>query len=678
MLSKIKETMLKICGISLLMFPLSGQAQTDTTTYEMQTVVVAARKTATTTVGLGADGTMRLNARLFDILPKIMGNADPVHYAQMLPGVQTTSELDAGLHIQGSDNTHNLLSIQGVPVYNAAHLLGIFSVFNASHYAAMTLKKNPNEAADASRLGGTLCMELPDEITDSVHGEAAVGLISSQGTLRFPTGRRSALILSARGSYLNLLYSRWLTMDDMRLRYGFYDLNGTWLWKPNDNHRIWIDTYWGQDRIYMEQDEYQASIRLGWGNRTAALHWHYSPNNATTLKNTLYYTHYNNNFHISQAEIKFHLPSDISDVGWRSDVGYKNIHGGAEAIYHNLLPQNPKTENLYNQILSPQSRQHTQEYTLFANYTHTLLPGLNTTMGLRATAYVDYIRKAHLAADPSIRFVYTRGNWQLAADYALRHQYLFQTGTSSWGMPTEFWASIGDMTPPQWGHNTMLSTSLYLGEGRYRLSAEVYYKYLYNQIEYDGDMMKFLNADYRLEDNLLHGRGYNYGFSVMVGKQTGRLNGWISYAFGRARRQFMEDGYAQTYSASHERPHEVDAVLSYRLNAHWTLAATYVFASGTPFTAPKNFYIMNGMLIAEYGKHNARRLRPYNRLDISVNYLLPSRHLKESGFNLSLYNATGQHNDITCRLKVHNGHYLYSHFALIKFILPSVSYFLKF
>jgi len=260
----------------------------------------------------------------------------------------------------------------------------------------------------------------------------------------------------------------------------------------------------------------------------------------------------------------------------------------------------------------------------------------------------------------------------------VRHQYLFQTGTTSLGMPTEFWTSTGRMSSPQWGHGATLSGSVYLWNGRWRVSADAYYKRLHHQVEYDGDMMKFLNTDYHLADNLLHGRGYNYGMSVMVAKRTGRLTGWVSYAFGRARRQFDEPGYPGTYSASHERPHEINALLTYKPNRHWTLAATYIFASGTPFTAPESFYIINGMLLAEYGPHNARRLRPYRRADISVNFLFGSARVRQHGLNLSVYNLTMRHNDITCRLKVHNGRYHYSHFGLIKFMLPSISYFVKF
>ena len=674
---KTRKILLRTCGISLLPLSLMGQTKPDTTVHQMKTVVVT-KQVATTAVGLQPDGSMVWNTRALELLPRFLGNADPVHYAQMLPGVQTNSEIDAGLHIQGSDNTHNLMSIQGVPVYNASHLLGIFSVFNASHYESLTLKKSVNLASDPSRLGGMLTMNLPTIVPDSIRGEASMGLLSSQGTLRLPTGKRSGLIVSGRGSYINLLYSRWLRLEDMVMHYSFCDLNATLVWQPAEKHHVWIDGYWGKDRTHVTQDEYQAAIKLNWGNHTTAVHWSYERDDSLRLRSTLYNTRSYNRLHLSQADMIFCLPSDICDLGWRNVLEWKNWQVGTDVVWHNLLPQNPQADNVYNKTITPQARQHTQEYSLHANYTQLLAPNLQLITGLRTSAYVDYTHKTHLAADPSLRFTYTPANWQLSVDYALRHQYLFLTGTSALGMPTEFWTSIGETCPPQWGHNVGLSASVYLGEGRWRLSADVYYKRLYNQVEYDGDMMKFLNADYELADNLLHGKGHNYGMSIMVAKRMGLITGWVSYAYGRARRSFLEDNYQNTFSASHERPHEVNALVCWNINRHWTLAATYVFASGTPFTAPESFYIVNGMLLAQYGPHNARRLKPYNRLDFSVNYLLPSRHLRQSGLNLSIYNATMQNNDITCRLKIYNGNFLYSHFALFKYILPSVSYFLKF
>ena len=100
------------------------------------------------------EGTSIINMSLMDEMPHILGNADPLHYAQLLPGVQTNSEYDAGLHIQGCDNSHNYVSLGGAPVYNAAHLLGFFSIFNAGHFTEMSLQKSPVSASFPNRLGG--------------------------------------------------------------------------------------------------------------------------------------------------------------------------------------------------------------------------------------------------------------------------------------------------------------------------------------------------------------------------------------------------------------------------------------------------------------------------------------------------------------------------------------------
>ena len=645
----------------------------------MKTVVVTS-KAATTAVSLRQDGTVLWDTKMFHDLPKVLGNADPVHYAQMLPGVQTSSELDAGLHIQGSDQTHNIFSIQGVPIYNAAHMLGIFSVFNASHYSSMALTPNAHDAAYPSRLGGRIDMELEHTLSDSLSAEFSVGLISSQGTLRLPTSQRSTLILSGRASYLNLLYGSWLRDDDTQLYYSFYDANATWLWQPSPNHRLWADFYMGDDNALMKESEYMARMKLKWGNRAVALHWQADLRREVVLNNSIYFTSFRNQMRLSQASVVFRIPSDIRDIGYKGSVQWKGLSAGAEAIWHDILPQAPQSEGIQITQFASQARLHTQEYALHADWRQPLFQIAELTAGLRGTAYVDNLHETHLSADPSVSLGVEKSQWSLTTTYSFRHQYLFQTGTTSLGMPTEFWTSIGGDTHPQWGHGPSLSANVYLAQGRYRVSAEAYYRRLFHQTEYDGDMMRFLNTAYKLEDNLLYGRGRNYGFSLMLHKRTGALTGWLSYAYGRARRNFDTEGLSGTFSANHERPHEVNALAAWHLGKRWTLSGIFTYASGIPFTAPEHFYVVDGFLLAEYGRHNGNRVRPYYRLDLSVNYLFASRRVKEHGLNFSLYNATFHQNDITCRLKMksYENYFLYSHYSLIDYALPSVSYFLKY
>lgn len=42
-----------------------------------------------------------VDMKFMENMPQILGNADPMHYAQMLPGVQTNNEYQGGIHVQG-------------------------------------------------------------------------------------------------------------------------------------------------------------------------------------------------------------------------------------------------------------------------------------------------------------------------------------------------------------------------------------------------------------------------------------------------------------------------------------------------------------------------------------------------------------------------------------------------
>jgi len=63
-------------------------------------------------------------------VPVIFGEADVLKVIQLLPGVQAGVEGTSGIYVRGGGPDQNLYLLDGVPVYNPSHLLGIFSVFN--------------------------------------------------------------------------------------------------------------------------------------------------------------------------------------------------------------------------------------------------------------------------------------------------------------------------------------------------------------------------------------------------------------------------------------------------------------------------------------------------------------------------------------------------------------------
>ena len=622
------------------------------------------------------DGSIEWDMTMMDDMPKILGNSDPVHFTQMLPGVQTNNEFRSSVNIQGCDNAHSRVSIYDVPIYNAGHLLGFFSVFNGSHYKSLHLVKTPILSVAPNVLGGELSMQQSDSVVTHTSGEASVGLISSQGTIRLPISSKVSLNMSLRGSYLNMLYGQWLKADGQTMHYSFYDVNSTLLYQVNKKNSLLVDFYHGHDKVLFDEDRYLSNMEDSWGNTAVAMHWLLNDWHGINGKNTLYVTSYNNTFGLSLQGISLELPSSITDIGYRGVLTWRRWKGGAEAVWHHIEPQHVEANDA-SLVYAKVSHTNTFEGSLFADYTLPLAGGLKLTGGLRGNIY-------HLSGyttyslNPNIALVYESYNTQLIACYALRHQYLLQTGFSNMGLPTEYWLSSNNERKPQYAHELSITASQYLLRHQYRISADVFYKRLYNQIEYSGSVLDYFNLKNDLSSRLLDGDGENYGFSVMVNKCSGKLTGWLSYSYTQAKRRFSTLG-SSSYPSCHERPHELNAVATYAANKHWSFGGVFVYASGTPFTAPAYVAMYDQNLLISYGEHNANRLKPYVRLDLSVNYKWHGRWIRENGINFSLYNATSKSNELFYYISTDNeGAFAYRPTKLQLRILPSLSYFCKF
>ena len=637
------------------------------------------------------EGTSIISMSLMDEMPHILGNADPLHYAQLLPGVQTNSEYDAGLHIQGCDNSHNYVSLGGAPVYNAAHLLGFFSIFNAGHFSEMSLQKSPVSASFPNRLGGRVDMLTPtwlaaeDSLSvGAVHGELSVGPMSSQGTLRLPISKRSLLLLSARAAYLNLLYSKWLEVDGDEVKYDFSDYNLSYITQLDDTNVLKIEGYWGYDKMKIGQASHGLQGKLKWNNTMAALHWYSRSKDGLneggkdwSMEQMVYYSRYANRLNVGEYSFQVGMRSFIFDLGYKGNFSWGRWRMGAEVVRHQLLPQDIGiTGNLANYQTDAQHQQ-AAETSAYLQYCQPLGENLLMELGARVSGY--HCQKSFYRVMPHLKFNYDLSqSAKLNLNLGIRNQYLFQTGFSSAGLPTEFWFAADKNHRPQYACHAALQGEFWFAEKEYRLSVETYYKWLMNQIENNSNMFDILFSSYSFDGSLLHGKGYNYGLNLLLEKRRGKLTGWLSGSLGRAMRKFDGEQYQEWYPAGHERIYELNAVATYRINRRVSLSSTYVLASGTPYTKVNYAYLMSGNLVTEYGPHNGDRVKPYMRLDLSVSYDFATKGKVRSGINFSLYNVTMHGNDLFYRIKVYDNHVRYNAFKFLMPIMPSINYYCKF
>lgn len=636
------------------------------------TVLSVKKRTSAIRIGAVTSVDMKGLSRL----PSFLGNADPLRFVRMLPGVQTGSELDAGMHIQGSDHGHNLVSMDGVPVYGPAHLLGIFSTFIPSHFGGMSFSAS---AGHDNRLGGVIDLQHDASIPDAFHAQLNAGLVSAQGTLSLPLRKNAALRLSGRSSFLGLIYGPWMKIDGVGFDYGFGDVNASLVMNAGPHDHIWLDIYHGHDMVGIPDISFGLNTEMEWGNFVTALHWkHAAP--SFSMENCIYASRYDVSLEVSHESLHGRMPSYIGSMGYKGNAKWKNWNAGAEAALHNVLEQTPDISSDALADAAEASPYNVFESSLWAGYTLEAGYRWLLSASLKGGFFFSAERKLFLQLSPKAEIsyrLYRAGTLTFSA--GIDRQNLFQNGLTSLGFPIESWYAAGRLGDPQSSLYGTLGYKASFAADAWVFTASLYCRRLFNQLEYVGTLFDMLSANYDLANVTSQGNGWNCGLGLMLHKQAGRLNGWVGYTLGRSLRDV---GMMSNRPSSYERIHEFNLVASWD-GGRWDAGGSLVAASGTPYTAPEAMYLIGNRVLCDYGKYNGSRLKPYIRLDLDFNWYFRKDARFSHGVNFSVYNALGRDNEIARKLSVKSGsdggyRGSYSPFSFSLKWMPAVAWFCKF
>ena len=216
--------------------------------------------------------------------------------------------------------------------------------------------------------------------------------------------------------------------------------------------------------------------------------------------------------------------------------------------------------------------------------------------------------------------------------------------------PTDQWKLTDYHIHPPYGDQVSAGFYKDFRKGGIRASAEVYLKRIHDIVEYRSGA-DFIGSSH-LESDILQGRQDAYGLEMILEKDQGRLNGWISYAWSRS--MITVDGPVpweringgDPYPANYDKPHALNVILNYRFNRRLSFSGNMVYQTGRPVTYPVSSYTLNGQQVVNYSDRNAYRLPDYFRIDLSVNLEgnLKSKKNIHSYWMINIYNLTGRRN----------------------------------
>lgn len=613
---------------------------------------------------------VQIPARIIRKIPNLMGEVDIIKSIQLLPGVQSSVEGSSGFYVRGGNADQNLILLDGATVYNPSHLFGFFSVFNGDAVKNIELFKGGIPAEYGGRLSSVLDVRMNEGNTQRIRGSAGIGLISSRFTLEGPIIKdKMSFILTGRRSYADLLLPFATDTVAQKSKLYFYDLNAKINYQIGPNDKIFLSGYFGRD-VNVFGDMFQ----MNYGNATATLRWNHIYKNRLFSNLTLVYSDFNYNLGIPNGTMGFKWISHIVDYSLRNDYTYyanpsNTLKFGFQTTYHTVRPGSivsTDTSSFMTPLKYPDN--HGIESAIFISNEHKISSRLTLLYGLRLSIFqnigkgtlyhydAEYevsdssiypsgeIFNTFSSLEPRFNLRYTLSpTSSVKASYNRTAQYLHLASNSTATFPLDMWFMSNPNVKPQRADQVALGYFRNFLDNSVEASVELFYKKIYNAIDFKDHAV--LAPQQYLEGELRIGQARSYGAEFLIRKQSGRLAGWISYAYIRTFRKIPAINGGREFSPSYDKPHNISLVVNYEISKRFDAGINWVYSTAIPVTVPTAGYYYGNIWVPQYSVRGGTRIpgTAYHRLDLSFNYYFKTFKL-ESNLNLSLYNVYNRHN----------------------------------
>ena len=657
----------------------------------LREVVVSSQKTANINrVQLGVE---HLSIQTIKQVPAVMGEADILRVVLTLPGVKTVGEASTGLNVRGGAADQNLILFNDATVYNPSHFFGMFSAFNPDVVKDVELYKSSIPAKYGGRVSSVLDITSREGNKKDFAGTAGIGLLTSRVTLEGPLDKdKTSFILGGRMTYANWMLG--LLPDQYKNSRGsFSDLDLTISHQINAKNNLYFTGYLSNDRFNLNSD-----TTYRYGNRNASVKWKHVFSNKLSSVYTVGFDRYQYNITSDANPVNgFKMAFDINQVNGKADFTWylhaKHILDfGLSSIRYTLHPGSYEPDNKQS-LVAPEVVPTEQglESAVYVSDRYTVTNKLSVVAGLRFSVF-DYL-------GPHTENIYAPGlpvvetnllgtktygsgkvinayqgpeyrlslRYALAADLSIKagynslRQYTHMLSNTTAMAPTDVWKLSDPHIKPQLGDQVSLGLYKNLRGNTIETSVEVYYKRLRNYLDYRSGATLILNP--HIETDVLNSAGKAYGVELMVKKQAGKLNGWISYTWSRTLLHTDDPTAGESvnngryYPADFDIPNDVTMVGNFKVNHRFSLSLNMLYYTGRPITLPIGRYYYAGSERVLYSDRNAYRIPDYFRSDFSMN--IDGNHKvhqkTHNSWTIGVYNLTGRKNPYSVYFVSENG-----------------------
>jgi len=631
---------------------------------ELPASLISERREAS--IGSTGLGSMEIPKAVIMNSPVLFGERDVLRTVQLMPGVQNGAGSFAGFSVRGGSESGNLVLLDGIPVYNPRHALGIFSVFPPDAVESARFYKGSFPARYGGRTSSVLDVTTADGSRDSLHLSYTIGLIASKIHSDGPIGRKMTFSLSGRMVHTGFADPLFKAFK-LPMNYYFYDVHGKLTCFAGPGDRISANFYHGRD--YFRQTSYETLFDhyydanyapydkwtytgdeslISWGNTIASAIWTHVFSERLFVRTTAAFSKYSmiqttllsetvddDGIESTFADKEVSTPY-IRDFSAKVDFVYEtlevhNIKFGLDAVSHTFVPD--RFEHGRKETVLGKTTLDTLlcrfagnpvagfEASVHAEDDMVLGAGLSVNPGVRVSL-VYAGNTPHICLEPRLSMRYEfRPGVAFKAGYSRMSQAVHQLSSGSVSLPTDVWVPMTGRLLPEVSDQVSAGFFCDALPG-WRISIEGWGKWMQNVTDYKYTM-PWQREISVWRESIVQGIGRAWGVEALLEKTAGKLTGWASYTLSKSDRCFPNGSInrGRWYPFVNDRRHNFGVYVNYKLSARADLSANWTIASGNRFTLPEYYG-----RIAYGGDTRPEYVRGVYWADSRNNYVLPPTH----------------------------------------------------
>lgn len=664
-----------------------------------------------------SSGVTSINMEEVKSVPMVLGERDILKVATTLPGIKTTGEGSAGVNVRGGKEDQNLFLLDNASVYNPSHFFGFFSSINPYVIKNAEIYKGSIPAEFGGRLSSVFDIKTKDGNNEKISGEGGIGPVTSNLTVAIPVIKgKSSLLVGGRATYSDWILKALDNKDLKNSKASFYDVLLKYNHKISEKTNIESTIYYSKDNFNLTSDSIYS-----YSNRVLALNARHTFNSKNRAEFGLTNSEYKFGIDYSSNNLKsfdFGFKVNETKLILKGIYDYSNKHKftyGLNSTFYNISPGtlSPTDQNSLLEYKAIQ-KEKGLENAFYISDNITFNKKLSANLGLRFSSFTalgastqrKYSPNAPLNNQNVINEVVYKNNEaiknysgleyrfavrQLLSEtvsiklgYDTNYQYLHKLSTNTTQAPTDTWKLADLNIKPTYGQQISFGIFKNFNDQPYEISLESYYKKSSNFLDYKIGAELILND--HIETEVIQGEGKAYGIELLLKKTSGKLNGWIGYAYSRTLvkldSKYIEEvvNNGKYFPSNFDKPHDLSAILNYKFTKRYSLSTNFIYQTGRPITYPIGSYEYGGAQYTLYSDRNKFRIPDYYRLDIGMN-IEGNHKLKKqahSFWNISIYNVLGRNNPYSIYFVTEDGKIKGYKTSIFAIPIPTITYNFKF